>query len=115
MPRWRVGKPKPPPSVAPDRPTLPSDPVVTARSFFARVVTASSWLSPAPTVAIREAVLILADFSSLTSITMPLSTLDQPSRLWRPLRTRSATSFWRAQVRALTTSCVSWAKTMTSG
>lgn len=55
------------------------------------------------------------DFNSLMSITMPLSTLDQPSRLWRPLRTRSATSCCRAHVRALTTSWVFWAKTMTSG
>jgi hypothetical protein len=94
---------------------VPSVPVVTARSCFPSVVTASSWLSPAPTVAIREAVSIWADFSSLMSITIPLSTFDQPSRLWRPLRTRNATSFCRAHVRALTTSWVSWAKTMTSG
>ena len=49
-------KPKPPPSVAPDRPTLPSVPVVAARSCSASAVTASNWLSPAPTVAMREAV-----------------------------------------------------------
>jgi hypothetical protein len=64
---------------------------------------------------VQVAVSIWTDFSSLTSITMPLSTLDQPSRLWRPLRTRSATSCCRAHLRALTTSWVSCAKTMTRG
>jgi hypothetical protein len=115
MPIQRVRKPRPPPSVAPDKPTLPSVPVVTAKFCFASVVTASSWLSPEPTVAMREAVSMWTDFSSLMSITRPLSTFDQPSRLWRPLRIRSATSFCRAHVRAFTTSWVFWAKTITSG
>lgn len=89
--------------------------MVTAKFCFASVVTASSWLSPAPTVAIRDLASMWTDFSSLMSITRPLSTFDQPSRAWRPLRTRTATSFCRAHVRALTTSWVFWAKTMTSG
>ncbi len=51
-------KPKPPPRVAPDNPTLPSVPVVTARSCCPSAVTASNWLSPAPTLAVRAAVSI---------------------------------------------------------
>lgn len=85
--------PKPPPSVAPTSPTLASVPVVTPRFFAESTVTASPWFSPAPTVATREAVSMWALFRSLTSITMPLSTFDQPSRWCRPLRTRGATSF----------------------
>jgi hypothetical protein len=78
-------------------------------------VTASSWLSPAPTVAVPAAVSMVADFRSLTSMTMPSSTLDHPSRLCRPLRARGATPLRRAQVSALTTSVVFWANTMTAG
>jgi hypothetical protein len=41
--------------------------------------------------------------------------LDHPSRLCRPLRTRTGTRRRRAQARALTTSRVSCAKTITDG
>jgi hypothetical protein len=59
---------------------------------------------------VLDAMSIVADFISLTSITIPWSTLGQPSRQWRRVRTRTMTSFCRAQATALTTSCVSWAK-----
>ena len=81
----------------------------------ASVATASDWLSPAPTVARRDSASIAADFISLTSMTSPSSTVDQPSRQWRPLRTRTGTPCCCAQVRALTTSVVSLANTMAAG
>ena len=108
-------KPKPPPSVAPASPTVASPPVGTAKPSSPSVVTTSPWVNPAPTVTVRDAGSSRADFISLTSMTIPPDTFDQPSRLWRPLRARSATSFWRAQVIALTTSSVVVAKTITKG
>ena len=115
MPKLRVRKPRPPPSVAPASPTVASPPVGTAKPSSPSVATTSPWVKPAPTVTVRDAGSSRADFISLTSMTIPPDTFDQPPRLWRPLRARSATSFWRAQVIALTTSSVVFAKTITKG
>ena len=115
MPKLRVRKPKPPPSVAPASPTVASPPVGTAKPSAPSVVTTSPWVNPAPTVTVREPWSSRADFISLTSMTIPPVTFDQPSRLWRPLRARTAMSFWHAKVIALTTSSVVWAKTIAMG
>jgi len=48
---------------------------------------------------VLEAELIWADFSSLTSITTAVVYVRPALEAVRPLRTRSATSFCRAQVR----------------